>query len=497
MSDIRSSKFLSLVLRHDPARVGITLDSAGWTDVNALLAACAAHGHPLTRDQLDHLVASSDKQRFALSSDGTRIRANQGHSVSVELGLAPQQPPARLHHGTVAAALAGIRAEGLQKRARHHVHLSADLPTAKKVGSRRGAPLILTVRADEMAAAGLLFYRSENGVWLTDHVPPRFIDFPGHGSSDRPGGPPPRGKQPAREPGELADADITDDVDDAELNPRQRRARIAQTSLAACEQRSYVNDHGEDVALEPAQAQAVAGTRLYEQAPPLPPLPSLPSGLAPARMQIEVTAETSNEAIVRLCGLAGAHVGCLNYASAKHPGGGFLHGALAQEEALARSSGLYPCLLTQPSYYQRNLANTVQPAALYLDLTIYSPRVPFFRDDAGGWLDAPVLASVITSPAPNASALRQQDQYDEAALQQTLHRRARIVLAIAAAEGITHLILGAWGAGVFGNDPAMVAEAFAAALDEINALGPRFACVTFAIPPGPNHAPFVARFARS
>jgi putative RNA 2'-phosphotransferase len=492
MSELHSSKFLSLVLRHDPARIGISLDSAGWTDVDALLAACAAHGHPLTRGQLDHLVASSDKQRFALSADGTRIRANQGHSVSVELGLAPQQPPARLHHGTVAAALAGIRAEGLQKRARHHVHLSADLPTAKRVGSRRGAPLLLTVRADEMVAAGLLFYRSENGVWLTDHVPPQFIDFPGT--------PPPRGAPRPRAAGELSDDDITDDTDDADLNPRQRRARIAHTSLAACEQRGYVNDHGEDVALEPAQARAVAGTRLYEQAPPLPPLSA---STAPPRMQLEVTAETSNEAIVRLAAIEGAHVGCLNYASAKHPGGGFLHGALAQEEALARSSGLYPCLLTQPSYYQRNLANNVQPAALYLDLTIYSPRVPFFRDDAGGWLDAPVLASVITSPAPNASALRQQGQHDEAGLQQmlqqtlqqTLHRRARIVLAIAAAEGITHLILGAWGAGVFGNDPAMVAEAFASALDEINALGPRFARVTFAIPPGPNHAPFVARFA--
>jgi putative RNA 2'-phosphotransferase len=484
MSDISSSKFLSLVLRHDPARIGITLDSAGWTDINALLAACAAHGHPLTRSQLEHLVTSSDKQRFALSADGARIRANQGHSVAVELGLAPRQPPARLHHGTVAAALAGIRAEGLQKRARHHVHLSADLPTAKKVGSRRGAPLILTVRADEMAAAGLLFYRSENGVWLTDQVPPQFIDFPG--------APPPRGKPPAREPGELDDAAITDETDDADLNPRQRRARIAHTSLAACAQRSYVNDHGEDVALEPAQAQAVAGTRLYEQAPQLPPIAS------PAAMRIEVTAETSNEAIIRLAAAKAPHVGCLNYASAKHPGGGFLHGALAQEEALARSSGLYPCLLTQPSYYERNLASSAEPTALYLDLTIYSPRVPFFRDDAGGWLDAPVLASVITSPAPNASALRQQGKLDEPALVQrlreTLHRRAKIVLAIAAAEGITHLVLGAWGAGVFGNDPAMVAEAFAAAIDEVNERGPRFELITFAIPPGPNLAPFVARF---
>lgn len=464
MSDVRSSKFLSLVLRHEPGRIGITLDSAGWTEVDALLAACAAHGHSITRAQLAHLVASSDKQRFALSPDGTRIRANQGHSVAVELGLTPQPPPAILHHGTVAAALDGIRADGLQKRARHHVHLSADLSTATKVGSRRGRPLILTVRAGEMAAAGYLFFRSENGVWLTDHVPPRFIDFPKEATVT-----------------EQRDADR----EEAELTPPERRARIAQTSLEACNQHGYLNDHGAEVSLEPALAQAVAGTKLYEVAPPLPPLGEK------VAMRVEVTSETSNQAIVRLAADPSHHVAVLNYASAKHPGGGFLHGALAQEEALARSSGLYPCLLAQPSYYERNLANRARPAALYLDLTIYSPKVPFFRDDAGGWLDAPSLASVITSPAPNASALRQQGQYDAEALRQTLHRRAHLVLAIAAAEGVTTLILGAWGAGVFGNDPAMVAEAFAAALEKV---GPRFRRVTFAIPPGPNLAPFQARF---
>jgi putative RNA 2'-phosphotransferase len=173
-----SSKFLSLVLRHDPARIGITLDAAGWTEVDALLAACAAHGVAITRGQLAEIVAHSDKQRFALSADGERIRANQGHSVEVALGLAPQAPPARLYHGTVRAALDAIRATGLERRARHHVHLSADRETATKVGARRGAPVILTIRADEMAAAGHTFYRSDNGVWLTDHVPPGFIEGP-------------------------------------------------------------------------------------------------------------------------------------------------------------------------------------------------------------------------------------------------------------------------------------------------------------------------------
>lgn len=462
MSDVRSSKFLSLVLRHDPGRIGITLDSAGWTDVSALLAACAAHGHAITRDQLAHLVASSDKQRFALSPDGARIRANQGHSVTVDLGLAPQTPPAKLHHGTVAKALPGIRAEGLQKRARHHVHLSADLPTAAKVGSRRGKPVIVTVRAAEMAAAGYLFYRSENGVWLTDHVPPKFL----HAL-------------------DLESQDLVAEREEAAMTPREFYARVAQTSLAACDQHGYVNDHGDLVSLEPALAEAVAGTKLYEAAPALPPLGDKVS------MRVEVTDETSNQALVRLAVDPGHHVAVLNYASASFPGGSFRHGVIAQEEALARSSGLYPCLLAQPSYYERNRANRVAGAAHYLDLVIYSPKVPFFRDDRGGWLDAPSLASVITAPAPNAALLRQQGLDDAAALRETLNRRAKLVLAIAAAEGVTTLILGAWGAGVFGNDPTMVADAFALALDE---LGPRFRRVTFAIPPGPNLAPFRARF---
>src|SRR5664279_196057 len=172
------SKFLSLVLRHEPQRIGITLDSAGWTDVAALLAATAAHGTPITRAELDQIVATSDKQRFALSEDGMRIRANQGHSVEVELELAPATPPTILYHGTVDRFVDSIRAQGLIKGERHHVHLSADLETAQKVGGRRGKPLILVVRAADMDAAGHTFYVSQNGVWLTDHVPTVFLDFP-------------------------------------------------------------------------------------------------------------------------------------------------------------------------------------------------------------------------------------------------------------------------------------------------------------------------------
>lgn len=172
------SKFLALVLRHDPARIGITLDGAGWTDVAALLAAASAHGVPITRDELAHVVAMSDKQRFALSQDGTRIRANQGHSVEVDLQLAAAAPPATLYHGTIGESLDGIRARGLVRGARHHVHLSADVETATKVGSRRGRPVVLAIRASDMASAGHVFYRSQNGVWLTDAVPVAYIDFP-------------------------------------------------------------------------------------------------------------------------------------------------------------------------------------------------------------------------------------------------------------------------------------------------------------------------------
>jgi putative RNA 2'-phosphotransferase len=172
----RKSKFLSLVLRHDPARIGIVLDDAGWTEVAALLAAAAAHGVTITPDELVELVATSDKQRFALSEDGTRIRANQGHSVHVDLQLPQATPPELLFHGTVPAALASIREVGLVRGARHHVHLSADVETASRVGKRRGRPVILTIRAGAMAAAGHAFYRSANGVWLVDAVPPEFIE---------------------------------------------------------------------------------------------------------------------------------------------------------------------------------------------------------------------------------------------------------------------------------------------------------------------------------
>ena len=175
---VRTSKFLSLVLRHDPAKIDITLDDAGWVDVGALLAAAARHGTNITRGQLDAVVAGSDKQRFALSDDGGRIRANQGHSVAVDLGYAPAIPPAVLYHGTPEAFLPAIRADGLRKMARHHVHLSADSAVTLQAGGRRGRAVLLTIRAADLAAAGSTFYVTPNAVWLVEAVPPAYIRFP-------------------------------------------------------------------------------------------------------------------------------------------------------------------------------------------------------------------------------------------------------------------------------------------------------------------------------
>jgi putative RNA 2'-phosphotransferase len=173
-----TSKFLSLVLRHQPETVGLTLDDAGWVTVDDLLAACRAHGRSIDRAQLDEIVATSDKKRFAYSDDGVRIRANQGHSVDVDLGYEPATPPETLYHGTPAQFVEAIRREGLRKMKRHHVHLSEDAAMTMSVAARRGKPMLLTIRAGQMSRDGIEFFRSTNNVWLTDAVPPQYIEFP-------------------------------------------------------------------------------------------------------------------------------------------------------------------------------------------------------------------------------------------------------------------------------------------------------------------------------
>ncbi len=173
----QASKFLSLVLRHDPGRIGLTLDHQGWVDVDDLLAALAGTDNAMTRDTLFEIVATSNKKRFSLSDDGKRIRAAQGHSVQVDLGLTPVTPPAVLFHGTASTTVASIMKDGLLPRGRQQVHLSADIDTAKKVGMRHGKPVILQIKAGQMSKDGHLFFQADNGVWLTDQVPATYLSL--------------------------------------------------------------------------------------------------------------------------------------------------------------------------------------------------------------------------------------------------------------------------------------------------------------------------------
>ncbi len=163
------------MLRHDPGSVGLALDPAGWVDVGGLLDALGRHGAPVTLDRLQALVRDSDKQRFAFDESGERIRANQGHSVPVELGLEAVSPPDRLFHGTARRNLPRILTEGLHRADRHAVHLSPDVSTALQVGARRGPAAVLEVNSGRMAADGFGFSVSVNGVWLVEHVPAAYL----------------------------------------------------------------------------------------------------------------------------------------------------------------------------------------------------------------------------------------------------------------------------------------------------------------------------------
>ena len=173
--ETKMSKFLSYVLRHAPESIDLSLDATGWVGVDELLAAAQRHGKVLSRAELEYVVANNAKKRFAFSADGLRIRANQGHSVEVDLAYAPAEPPEMLFHGTATRFLESIRRTGLLKQARHHVHLSADEATALAVGQRHGKPVVLRVFAAQMRAGGFVFFKSANGVWLTETVPPQYI----------------------------------------------------------------------------------------------------------------------------------------------------------------------------------------------------------------------------------------------------------------------------------------------------------------------------------
>ena len=173
----RASKFLSYVLRHDPRSIGLALDGNGWAGVDKLLAAAGRKGQRISRDLLEEVVRNSPKQRFELSDDGRRIRANYGHSLEVDLSLKEAAPPTHLYHGTATRFLSEIMAHGLTPQDRQYVHLSQDEETAVSVGRRHGEPIVLTIDAAAMHDAGYTFYRSTDRTWLTDSVPAKYIEF--------------------------------------------------------------------------------------------------------------------------------------------------------------------------------------------------------------------------------------------------------------------------------------------------------------------------------
>jgi uncharacterized protein (TIGR02452 family) len=255
---------------------------------------------------------------------------------------------------------------------------------------------------------------------------------------------------------------------------RDKRLLIAKETVAICDAGSYIVPGGGRVSIADDLAQAKERTVLYStERPPLSKQKS-----SPITTRIEVKNETTFQAIARLASAEAGHIACLNFASAKNPGGGFLNGSQAQEEALARASGLYPCLLTAPEYYEKNRANR---SALYLDLTIFSPLVPFFRDDTGALLQTLLLASVITAPAPNAGAIGQNEPRNLPLVEETLRRRAELVLSVARAHEVDALVLGAWGCGVFRNDPHLVARIFAELLEDSGKFVAVFNRVVFAV----------------
>ncbi len=172
MKNLKSaSKFISLVLRHRPEIIGVRLEYHGaWAPVQAVLK-----GAKITMEELELIVATDEKGRYSFNEDKTKIRANQGHSVEVDLGLEPVQPPDRLYHGTVGRFLGSIQKEGLKAGTRQYVHLSADLETALGVGRRRGKPVVILVDAARMYQDQYQFFLSDNGVWMTKEVPPEYL----------------------------------------------------------------------------------------------------------------------------------------------------------------------------------------------------------------------------------------------------------------------------------------------------------------------------------
>lgn len=171
----RISKFLSLILRHEPDKIGLNLDVNGWANVKELIEKSKKHRYHFSMEELTEVIETNDKQRFSLNEKRTKIRANQGHSININLALSPSEPPEYLYHGTATRFLSSIMEEGITKGSRQHVHLSEDKETATKVGSRHGKVIVLTIMTSQMYKDGILFYQSDNGVWLTDYVDVKYI----------------------------------------------------------------------------------------------------------------------------------------------------------------------------------------------------------------------------------------------------------------------------------------------------------------------------------
>ena len=175
MNEVKISKFLSFVLRHNPKEIGLTLDANGWASVDELIKKCTAHGKEFTREELNLVVANNDKKRFAFSENNKKIRASQGHSIEVDLKYEPKTPPDTLYHGTATRFLDSIMREGLKKMQRNHVHLSKDKETAIKVGSRHGKVIVLRIDSKRMFEDGHKFFLSDNEVWLIEEVPTKYL----------------------------------------------------------------------------------------------------------------------------------------------------------------------------------------------------------------------------------------------------------------------------------------------------------------------------------
>lgn len=171
----RIGKFISLILRHDPQKIGLKLDANGWADVDELITKSAKHRVEFTREELDEIVSTNNKQRYSYNANATCIRANQGHSINIDLELKPTSPPPFLYHGTPENFVSIIKQEGIKAMNRQYVHLSADKETATKVGQRRGKPYIFTILSEKMYKDGIVFYQAANGVWLTDYVDPKYF----------------------------------------------------------------------------------------------------------------------------------------------------------------------------------------------------------------------------------------------------------------------------------------------------------------------------------